>query len=82
MYKMIHEIFSMPRADSGYLHNFEVNSWVFKDDESKTEAKTNSGYRECPALDMYRTCTKFAFGMLCKYMHMHAHTHTPPYMKL
>ncbi len=45
MYKMIREIISMPRADSGYAHNFRVNSCVFKDDEYETEAETNSGYR-------------------------------------
>ncbi len=43
VYKMIQEIISMPRADSGYPRNFGINSWVFKDDESETEAKTNSG---------------------------------------
>ncbi len=37
----------MPRADSGYPHNFMFNSWVFKDDESESEAKTNSGPRVC-----------------------------------
>ncbi len=34
-YKMIREIISMPRADSGYPIIFGVNSWVFKDDEVK-----------------------------------------------
>ncbi len=43
IYKIIKEIISMPRADSGYPHNFMVNSWVFKDDESESEAKTNNG---------------------------------------
>ncbi len=42
MVKMIREIISMPKADSGYPHNFMVNSWVFKDDESESDAKTNS----------------------------------------
>ncbi len=37
----------MPRADSGYPHNFMVNSWVLKDDESKSDAKTNSRHRVC-----------------------------------
>ncbi len=27
-----------------------VNSWVYKDDESESEAKTNSGPRVCPLL--------------------------------
>ncbi len=47
MAKMIREIISMPRAVSGYSHNFMVNSWVFKDDESESEVKTNSGPRVC-----------------------------------
>ncbi len=47
MYKMIREILSMLRADSDYPLNFMVNSWVFKDDESKSNAKTNSRYRVC-----------------------------------
>ncbi len=37
----------MPRADSGYPHNFMVNSWVFKDDESESDAKINSRHRLC-----------------------------------
>ncbi len=37
----------MPRADSGYPHNFIVNSWVFKDDEFESDAKTNSRHRMC-----------------------------------
>ncbi len=41
--KMIREIISMPRVDSGFLHNYSVNSDVFKDDEFKTEAKTDKG---------------------------------------
>ncbi len=45
IYKMIPEIISIPRVDSGYPHNFMVDSWIFKDDESKSEAKTNSGPR-------------------------------------
>ncbi len=49
MYKMIQEIISMPRLHSGYPHNFMVNSWVFKDDESETDAKTNR-HRMCPLL--------------------------------
>ncbi len=40
MYKMIREIISMPRVDSGYPHNFGVNSCVFMNDESETETKT------------------------------------------
>ncbi len=35
----------MPKANSGYTHNFGVNFWVFKDDEFETEAKTNNGHR-------------------------------------
>ncbi len=61
MYKMIQEIISMPRASLGYLHNFGVNSSVFKD-ESKTEAKTNSGHRMCSLLvgSLLLTCTEHA----------------------
>ncbi len=47
IYKMVQEIISIPKADSGYPHNFMVNSWVFKDDESKSDAKTNSRHRVC-----------------------------------
>ncbi len=47
MVKMIREIISMPVAESGYHHNFMVNSWVFKDDESESDAKTNSRHRVC-----------------------------------
>ncbi len=45
MYKMIQEIISMPRVDSAYSHNFMIYCWVFKDDESKTDAKTNSRHQ-------------------------------------
>ncbi len=47
---MIQEIISMPRVDPGYPHNFMVNSRVFKDDESETDAKIKSGHRVCPLL--------------------------------
>ncbi len=47
MYKMIREILSMPRADSGYPYNFMINSRVFKDDEFESDAKTNSRHRVC-----------------------------------
>ncbi len=40
----------MPRADSGYPHNFMDNFWVFKDDKSESEVKTNSGPQVCPLL--------------------------------
>ncbi len=40
----------MPRADSFYAHNFMVNSWVSKGDESESEVKTNSRPRVCPLL--------------------------------
>ncbi len=46
-YKMIQEIISMLRADSVYLHNFGVDSDIYKDNKSETEAKTNSGHRAC-----------------------------------
>ncbi len=47
---MVREIISIPRADSGHPHNFMVDSWVFKDDESESEAETKSGPRVCPLL--------------------------------
>ncbi len=52
MVKMIREIILMPRADLGYHHNFMVkwSSWVFKDDECESDAKTNSRHRVCPLL--------------------------------
>ncbi len=50
IYKMVREIISTPRADSGYPHNFMVDSWVFKDEDSEYEAKTNSKPRVCPLL--------------------------------
>ncbi len=65
----------MPRADSGYPYNFEVNSWVFKDDESKTEAKTNSGHRVC----LLSVCTVHAQCPLlacCVNTQTQTHTHT------
>ncbi len=40
----------MLRADSGYPHNFMVNFWVFKDDQSESEVKTNSGPLVCVLL--------------------------------
>ncbi len=50
MHETIPKIISMPRADSGYPHNFGVNSWIFKQDECEIEAKTNSRHRVCPLL--------------------------------
>ncbi len=38
----------MRREDTGYSHYFGVNSEVFKDNDSETEAKTNSGHRVRP----------------------------------
>ncbi len=78
MYKIIREIISMPRVDSGYPHKFMVNSWVFKDGESETGAKTNSRHRVClqSTLGMESTCTESALGTLCQNTHTHTHTHT------
>ncbi len=50
IYKRIQVIISMPRADSGYTHNFMVKFWVFKDDESKSESKTNNRPWVCSLL--------------------------------
>ncbi len=88
MYKMIREIISMPRVDSGYPHNFMIDSWVFEDDKSETDAKTNSRHRVCPLLVgslllawrvnakspllAWRVNAESALGTL----RMHARTHT------
>ncbi len=65
IYKMIREILSMQRADSGYLHKFEIKSCAFEDDEFENEGKTNNVHRMCLLL-AYRVST-----------HMHTHvTHT------
>ncbi len=71
----------MPRADSGYPHNFMVNSWVLKDVESESEIKTNSGPRVCPHLveGPYFACVEHAQCLLlahCVSTHTHTHTHT------
>ncbi len=70
----------MPRADSGYPHNFMVNSWVFKDDESKSDAKTNSRYRVCPLLLEVRSWHGEYMHRVRSwhivYTHTHTHTHT------
>ncbi len=52
----------MPETDAGYPKNFGVDFEVFKDDESKTEAKTNSGHRVCPLLvrSLLLACTEHA----------------------
>ncbi len=74
---MIQEIISMLRADSGYPHIFMVNSWVFKDDESKSEAKTNSGPRVCPLLveGPHFACVEHAQCPLLAYC-VSVYTHT------
>ncbi len=64
----------MPRADPGYPHNVMGKLWVFKVDESDSEAKTNSGPRVCPLLVEGRhfACvehTLSALSTLCKYTH-------------
>ncbi len=76
IYKMIHEIVSMPRADSGYFHNFMVKSWVFKDDESKSEAKTNSVPWVCPFLveGPHFACAEHAQCLLLAHC-VKTHTH-------
>ncbi len=79
MVKMIREIISMPRADSGYLHNFMVNFWVFKDDESESDAKTNSRHRVCLLLvgSLLLAWRVHAQSPLFVCMHAHAHTVIP-----
>ncbi len=81
MIKMIWEIISLPRADLSYPHNFMVNSWVFKDDKSKSDAKTNSRHRVClflvgnPLL-AWRVPAQSPLLAHCFSACAHAHTHT------
>ncbi len=72
VYKMIQEIISMPRVDSGYPHNFAINSWVFKDDKSETETKTNNGHFVCPLL-AYTEYAQRPFLAFCVSTHRCAH---------
>ncbi len=65
IYKMVQEIISIRRADSGYPHNFIVDFWVFKDDESKSEAKTNSRPRVSAVIQInFCICTKRADNIM------------------
>ncbi len=62
----------MPRTDSGYPRNFMVNSWIFQDDESESDAKTNSRQRVTAlgwksALGIESTCTESVLGTLCQH---------------
>ncbi len=45
--KWFKEYFQCQGQTQAILHNFMVNSWVFKDDESETDAKSNSRHRVC-----------------------------------
>ncbi len=64
---MIREIISI---------NFMVNSWVFKDDESESEAKTNGGPRMCPLLveGPHFACVEHAQCLLLAHC-VSTHTH-------
>ncbi len=80
MVKMIREIILMPRADSGYPHNFMVYSWVFKGDEYESDAKTNSRHRVCSRLEV-RSWHEEYIHSVCSWhivssTHTHALTHT------
>ncbi len=86
MVKIIREIVSMPRADSGYPHNFHhnfmVNSWVFKDDEFKSDAKTNSRHLVClilfrSPLLARRVHAQSPLLAYCVNACTHTHAHTP-----
>ncbi len=71
----------MPRADSGYPHNFMVNSRVFKGDESESEVETNSEPRVCPLLvkGLHFACVEHEQCSLlahCASTHARTHTHT------
>ncbi len=70
MHKMIQEIISMPKADSGDPQNFMVNSCVFKDNDSETETKTNRGHWVCPL---------FVESPLLA-CHVSTHAHTPTFL--
>ncbi len=73
---MIREIISMPRADSDYPHKFRVNFWVFKDDESESEAETKSGPRVCPLLveSPHFACVEHAqYPLLAHCVNTHTH---------
>ncbi len=87
VYKMIPEIISVSRADSGYPHNFMVDSWVFKDGESESVAKTNSGPRVCPLLvkSLHFACVEHAqFPLLehCVSTHTRMRAHTRVYFSV
>ncbi len=64
----------MRRVDSGYPYNFRVYSWVFKNDESETEAKTNRGHWVCLLLVGSPPCTEHA---QCLLLTCHVSTYTP-----
>ncbi len=71
----------MPRVDSDYPHNFMVNSWVLKGDESESEVKTNSGPRLCLLLvkDPHFACVEHVPCPLLAHRistHVQTHTHT------
>ncbi len=67
----------MPKADSGYPHNFGDNSWVFKGDESESEVKTNSGPRVCPLLvegPHFASVEHAQCQLLAHFVKTHTHT--------
>ncbi len=69
----------MLRADSGYPHNFMVNSWVSKDDESKSDAKTNSKHWGCLLLvgsSLLAWRVHAHSPLLAHCVHTHKQTHT------
>ncbi len=55
MVKMIREIISMPRADSGYPHYYTVNAWVFRMRSLNLMPKP----RADPTADIERVCSWF-----------------------
>ncbi len=79
MYKMIREIISMPRADSVNLHNFGVNPWVFKNDLSKIEAKTNSEHRVCQLLVGSLLFAHYVYTRTHSYYLSSSYSHTDSY---
>ncbi len=73
MVKMIREIISIPRADSGYPHNSMVNSWVLVriwcQNQQQTSSVSARGWKS--TLGMESTCTESALGTSCQHTHTH-----------
>ncbi len=78
----------MFRVGASYPHIFGVNSDIFKDEESETEAKTNSGHRVdlllvgSPLFACKNHIQNPLFACyVCVYTPSPPHTHTHTYIK-